>query len=249
MQSFKRNQASEAISVAIGQGTAPSTSLRTEMKRLLDTDRSVDVSARSNDPEHANYAFFSGEAPGRGTEVWFSQYEIFALRLGLDLMEHGWPQATVISVLRRARPDLERMHAQILHWDPAEIFDEKKILEAAKPGTFAVWTTRPVHLVIASRKGRPIEQTLRRNERDRGSRRRRAHAVPPSGSWHLVHNDRTDANGARLERGVSEHKAEQTRKEQFMTLTAGKHHQRRSAPAATRLRRPTSRSTTSNITR
>jgi len=158
MKSFKRNQASEAISVAVGQGAAPSASLRTEMKRLLDTDRSVDVSARSNDPEHANYAFFSGEAPGRGTEVWFSQYEIFALRLGLDLMEHGWPQATVISVLRRARPNLEPMHDQILQWDAAELFDQKKILEAARPGALAVWTTHPVHLVIASQKGRPRDQ-------------------------------------------------------------------------------------------
>jgi hypothetical protein len=159
MQSFKRNQAAEAISGAVGQGAVPSTALRTEMKRLLDTDRSVDVILRSNDPEHANYAFYSGESPGRGTEVWFSEYEIFALRLGLDLMEHGWPQATVISILRRARRDLEPMHAQILQWNPTDLFDEKKILEAAKPGALAVSTTRPVHLVISSRKGRPIQQS------------------------------------------------------------------------------------------
>ena len=158
MDSYKRNQAAEAISVAVGQGAAPSAALRTDMKRLLDTDRSVDVIPGSNDPEHANYAFYTGEAPGRGTEVWFSGYEIFALRLGLDLMEHGWPQATVISILRRARPDLEPKHAQILQWNRTELFDEKKILEAAKPGTLAVWTTRPIHLVIASRKGRPLEQ-------------------------------------------------------------------------------------------
>src|SRR5665648_452886 len=106
MQSFKRNQAAEAISVAIGQGPSPSASLRTEMKRLLDTDRGLDVTRGSNDPDSANYAFYTGEKPGRGTEVWFSEYEIFALRLGLDLMEHGRPQATVISILRRTRPVL-----------------------------------------------------------------------------------------------------------------------------------------------
>lgn len=159
MQGYKRNQAAEAISVAVGQGVAPSASLRTELKRLLDTDRSLGRSPRSSDPERANYAFFSGVAPGRGTEVLFSAYEVFALRLGLDVMEHGWPQATVISVLRRARPDLEPMHDQILQWDAAELFDQKKILEAAQPGTLAVWTMRPVHLVIASRKGRPRDQS------------------------------------------------------------------------------------------
>jgi len=159
MHAYKRNQAAEAISVAIGQGPSPSASLRTEMKRLLDTDRGLYVIHRSNDPEYANYAFYTGEAPGRGTEVWFSEYEIFALRLGLDLMEHGWPQATVISILRRARTDLEPKHAQILQWNPTDLFDQKKILEAAQPGTLAVWTTRPVHLVIASRKGRSRDQS------------------------------------------------------------------------------------------
>ena len=159
MEDYKRNQAAEAISVAVGQGPAPSATLRTKMKRLLDTDRTFDVIPGSKDPEDANYAFYTGKAPGRGTEVWFSEYEIFALRLGLNLMEHGWPQATVISILRRARPDLKSKHAQILKWDPTDLFDEKKIREAAKPGALAVWTTRPVHLVIASRKGRPRDQS------------------------------------------------------------------------------------------
>lgn len=159
MKLYKRNQAAEAISAAIGQGPVPSAPLRTEMKRLLDTDRSLDIIPGANDPEYANYAFYSGEAPGRGIEVWFSEYEIFALRLGLNLMEHGWPQATAISILRCARPDLEWAHSQILQWNAAELFDQKKILEAAQPGALAVWTTRPVHLVIASRKGRPRDQS------------------------------------------------------------------------------------------
>ena len=103
MLSYKRNQAVEAISISVGHGAAPSAGLRTELKRLLDTDRNLDRIPGSNDPERANCAFFSGEAPGRGTEVWFSAYEIFALRMGLDLMEHGWPQATAVSILRRAR--------------------------------------------------------------------------------------------------------------------------------------------------
>ena len=158
MKIYKRNQAAEAISIAVGQAASPSAPVRTEMKRLLDADRNLAVIPRSNDPEYASYAFYTGEPPGRGIEVWFSEYEVFALRLGLDLMEHGWPQGTAISILRRARPALEPMHARILKWDSAELFDERKILERAQPGTFAVWSAQPVHLVIASRKGRPIEQ-------------------------------------------------------------------------------------------
>lgn len=131
MEIYKRNQAAEAISNSLGQGASPSAALRTEMKRLLDADRSLAVIPRSNDPEYANSAFYTGKPPGRGIEVWFSEYEVFALRLGLDLMKHGWPQGKTISILRRARPALEPKHVQILKCDPAELFDERKILERA----------------------------------------------------------------------------------------------------------------------
>jgi len=159
MDSYKRNQIEEAISAMIGQGPIPSAELKTELKRLLDTDRSREFNLDFNNPEETNYAFYSGEARGSGTEIWFSGYEAFALLKGLELMEHRWPQATAISILRRVRRALEPKHAEILQWDPNELFDERKIREAARPGTLAVWTTRPVHLVIASRKGRPIEQS------------------------------------------------------------------------------------------
>ena len=159
MGSYKRNQVVEAISIAVGHGPKPTPALQTELKRLLDTDRNLGRIPRSNNPDEANYAFFSGKGSGSGTEVLFSAYENFALRMGLDLMEHGWPQATAISILRRARPALEPKHAEILSWNPVDLFDEAKILELAQPGTLAVGTTHPVYLVIASRKGRPIERS------------------------------------------------------------------------------------------
>jgi len=155
MIGYKRNQSAEAISVTVDEGAAPSAALQTKLKRLLETDRKLGRTPRSNDPERANYAFFTGEAPGRGIEVEFSGYETFALLIGLNLMEHGWPQATAVSLLRQARPILEPKHAKILRWDGAALFDEEKIRGAAKPGALAVSTTRPVYLVIASRKGRP----------------------------------------------------------------------------------------------
>ena len=158
LQWIKRNQFLEAASATLGQGSNPTAALKTDAKRLLDTDRALDRSPRSRDPERANYAFFSGEAPGRGVEVLFSPYEAFALRLGQDLLQHGWPQATTVKILRHVRPHLEPKHAEILRWDPAELFDQRKILEAARPGSLAVLTTRPVYLVIASSMGRSVQR-------------------------------------------------------------------------------------------
>lgn len=157
MESYKRNQVLEAISVTRGEGPSPSEALRIAAKRLLDTDRILKRSPRSNDPEKSNYAFFSSEAPGRGSEVLFSPYEAFALLLGANLLQHGWPQRAAVKILRRARPLLEPKHAEILNWDTAELFDRQKIMQSAKPGDLAVLTTRAVSLVIASRKGPPVD--------------------------------------------------------------------------------------------
>jgi hypothetical protein len=158
---FKRNQVEQAISGMYDPGSrAPGVELKTRLKRLLETDRDLGRNPRSTDPEQANYAFFSAKPPGSGVEVWFSGYEAFALYTGWRLLEHGWPQATAVSILRKARPRLEPKHAEILRWNPAKLFDEKQIRESAKPGTLATSTTRPVFLVIASRQGRPMEREL-----------------------------------------------------------------------------------------
>jgi hypothetical protein len=150
MQRFKRNQIEQAISRMFNrQAVESSTELRTRLKRLLETDRAL------GDPDMAHFAFFSSDAPGSGVEVWFSAYEAFALLMAWRLLEHGWPQATAVSILRQVRPQLEREHARILKLDPEQIFDQKKIREKAKPGSLAVNTTDPVFLVIASMEGHP----------------------------------------------------------------------------------------------
>lgn len=148
----------EAISVMVGQGPRPSAGLRTTLKRLLETDRDWERKPRSKKPELANYAFYSGKPPGRGADVLFSDYEVFALLEAVNLVEHGWSQGKAVSILRRVRPALESKHAEILQWNPADLFDERKILAAAKEGSLAVASTRPVYLLIASHKGRPVEQ-------------------------------------------------------------------------------------------
>ena len=121
---FKRNQVEEAISFVFEPGSAkPSSEMRTRLRRLLETDRGLGRNKRSADPEAANFAFYSKSAPGRGVENWFSNYEAFALLIGLRLMRLGWPQGLAVAVLRRVRPELEENHARILKQDPAVSFD------------------------------------------------------------------------------------------------------------------------------
>jgi hypothetical protein len=113
-------------------------------------DRSLIRNARSADPEVANYAFYSSDSPGKGVEVWFSNYEAFALMVGLRLLQHGWPQTFPVVLLRRLRPELEREHARILKQDSAILFDEKAIRQKARPGDLYFGNTDPVLLTIVS---------------------------------------------------------------------------------------------------
>jgi hypothetical protein len=153
MNGYKRNQVEEAISRLNGESTAaPSQGLRTQLKRLLDTDRAATQEARATGSKIVNHAFYSIDSPGKGTEVFFSDYEAFALDTGLRLSSHGWPQGFVVRALRHVRRDFEKHHARILRQDPAELFDAKIIKENARPGDLGVDNTDPVFLTIATRK-------------------------------------------------------------------------------------------------
>ena len=124
MASYKRNQIEEAISRVFAPNfERPGAELRARIKRLLELDRALGRKPRSQDEEEANFAFFSDEAPGTGSEIWFSDYEAFALLSGLRIMEHGWPQGFAVSVMRRLRPDLEKQHGCILKQNPNKLFD------------------------------------------------------------------------------------------------------------------------------
>jgi hypothetical protein len=101
---FKRNQVEEAIACVLEPGSAkPGSEVRTRVKRLLETDRALGRNKRSPDPERANFAFSGMEAPGRGLENWFTEYEAFALLTGLRLLRNRWPQGLVVGVLRRVK--------------------------------------------------------------------------------------------------------------------------------------------------
>jgi hypothetical protein len=160
MLEYKRNQIEEAISAVLEpRSQEPTSELRTRIKRLLETDRALGRVPRSADPERANYAFYSAEAPGSGVEVWFSEYEAFALLNGLRLMAHGWPQGFAASVMRRVRPELEKQHARILKQDAKPLFDQEAIRRDAREGDMAFDNTDPVLLTIVSKSGvAPNEQ-------------------------------------------------------------------------------------------
>jgi len=112
MRTYKRNQVEEAISRTLGeQSTKPSPELLGRIKRLLDTDRRTKPQRRL---DKAPFAFYSGNSPGRGVEVQFSDYEAFALLVGLRMLENGWPQSFVVMLMRRGRHDLEVAHRRIM---------------------------------------------------------------------------------------------------------------------------------------
>jgi hypothetical protein len=151
VKTFKRNQIEEASAALSGErANKPSAALRTRIKRLLDTDRNLGRNARSKNPEENQYAFYSDDAPGKGVEILFSEYEAFAVHLGLRLLAHGWPQTFVVSVLRRERPALEVEHRRILTQNPSELFDKEELLRNAQPGDLVFNNIDPVFLVIVS---------------------------------------------------------------------------------------------------
>jgi hypothetical protein len=153
---YKRNQVEEAILRVFNPGSASrSSEISSQAKRLLNTDRRLGRAKRSANPEQAIFAFYSRDSPGRGVEIWFSEYEAFALFVGLRLMQHSWRQGHVVPVLRRLRPELEQVHAHVLQRDPERLFNQELIRQRALPGTLAVGTSDPVFLAISGdRKGR-----------------------------------------------------------------------------------------------
>ena len=160
MPEYKRNQVEEAISAVLEpRSSEPTAELRTRIKRLLETDRAAGRTPRATDPERANYAFYSEDAPGSGVEVMFSDYEAFAVLTGLFLLMHGSHQSFAVSVLRRVRPQLEKEYARILKQNPDELFDQDAIRRKAKAGDMVFNNTDPVLLTIVSKAGvAPAEQ-------------------------------------------------------------------------------------------
>lgn len=154
MPQYKRNQIEEAISrVMLEISFEPSTERRVRLKRLLNLDRDLGRKPAKADPVENTYAFYSADAPGKGTEVLFTEYESFALLMGLRLLESQWPQRFVVETLRRARTELEREHSRILRLDKKTLFDKTLIRAKAEKYAYAGTNSEPSFLLIVSDSG------------------------------------------------------------------------------------------------
>ncbi len=150
---YKRNQVEEAISRTFSAENARAVELKLRLKRLLVTDRRAGRGKGTPENPKRHFAFYSHEATGSGVEVMFSAYEAFALFTGLLMLEHGIPQATVVSILRQLRSDLERAHRETLRKDPRLLFDPDAVQAKARPGMIAVDNTEPIFLVFIKLSG------------------------------------------------------------------------------------------------
>ena len=134
---------------SLGAEDARARAVKYRLKHLLAADRSLGRHPRSRSEAETQYAFFGTDPPGRGADNKFSHYEAFALLGAVMLLEHGLPQKTVVSLMRRVRRQLESAHAQCLEKDPKVLFDEERLRQQARPGMMAFSATEPVVLIAA----------------------------------------------------------------------------------------------------
>jgi hypothetical protein len=157
MKQFKRNQVQEAIWRTLGAKDARAAELKLRLHRLFVVDRRLGRAKGGRNRAVSRYAFYSQEPPGSGIEVMFSGFEAFALLVAIMLLEHGIPQATVVSILRQVRRDLEAAHAQRLKMDRKVLFDPQAVREMAKPGMIATDNTAPVFLAFVRLSGSEVD--------------------------------------------------------------------------------------------
>ncbi len=188
MVRFKRNQVEEAIVRTLGAEGARVEGLKLRMKRLLVTDRRLGRGKRSDHKAGPRYAFFSQRPQGSGVEVMFSGYEACALMAALIVLEHGIPQAKVVSILQEIRSDFEAAHRETLQKDPKELFDPQSVRAMARPGMLAVDNTAPVFLAFVKLdigKGRVRAFIAVCRGRDGLGKFLKDHSVPGSGATHF----------------------------------------------------------------
>jgi hypothetical protein len=157
MSQYRSNQVRGAIFVTLGAEGERAKEIAFRLRRLYAADRSLGRRPRSRNEFEHRYAFFSDAPPGTGADILFTDYEAFASLAAVMLLEHGLPQATVIRLLRRLRPELERIHRENLAKDPDELFNEEALLGQARPGMIAFESTEPVILAFARLTGSSVD--------------------------------------------------------------------------------------------
>jgi hypothetical protein len=185
---YKRNQVEEAVVRTLGAEGARVYELKLKMKRLLVTDRRLGRGKRSNDKADHRYAFYSQRPQGSGVEVMFTGYEAFALLAALIVLEHGLPQAKVVSILQEIRSNFEAAHRDTLQKDPKELFNPQLVRSMARSGLLAVDNTAPVFLAFVKLdigKGRMRAFIAVCRGLDGLGEFLRDHSIPGSGATHF----------------------------------------------------------------
>jgi hypothetical protein len=128
-----------------------------KLKRLLDIDRKQGVDAAKPWPEFRRFAFLEGGLPGKGFAIAYTDYDAFALLLGLQVLEANVPQLAVIRLLRSIRPNLQHEHKRILFHLPRALASRNINLEnKIKAGQMVKHPAKMVFVVISSGAGADI---------------------------------------------------------------------------------------------
>jgi hypothetical protein len=160
MPSLKANQVRDAICHTLGAEGARGEEIDLRLRRLIAADRNLGRNLTSSDSRERHFAFHDGESPGRGADIPYTQYEAFALLVGIMLLEHGLPQMTVVKLLREVRDRMQIAHAVSLAKRPGKIFAENEIRKRAALGTLGFDSTDPVILVFARLTGSSFDERL-----------------------------------------------------------------------------------------
>jgi hypothetical protein len=114
---FKRDQVERAIAATTGRISnaqdRPDASLKADLKRVIDLDRSLDTNKARKGPL-SRYAFFDGPPPGSGFDVTYRFERAFALLLAERLLQCGLTQMKAVTRVRSIRSDLDHQVRQIL---------------------------------------------------------------------------------------------------------------------------------------
>jgi hypothetical protein len=166
---FKRNQLEEALAFAIHVRPPVSQDLRLDIRRLLEIDRAIGSDPKAKHPEDYYFAFSYFPPSGSGRDVWFFDYDVFAVYVAVRLLRSGYPQRRVVRLMRGLRPTLDAAHRKILSSLPADLLDNDTApdLDAAiASGTLVTKLDRMVCLVLGA--GKHSGLTYRNSEdRDR----------------------------------------------------------------------------------
>lgn len=131
---YKRGQVEwalwRAFTLARSPGDGPPPIFKTRIKRLLDLDRDLDITAFGAKPA-SDFAFVAPAEGGRGVEVPYTPFDVFCLALALDLLDVGFKQGEIVFLMRHLRDGLADWYADLVSRPP--LIDRQTHLARSHP--------------------------------------------------------------------------------------------------------------------